>query len=254
MEELFAFLFGLVLGSFLNVCIYRIPLKKSIVHPASGCPHCDAKIRFYDNLPVISYVILLGKCRACRHPISPRYPIVELICGMLSLALFIRYELSPTYFLFLAFAAALIVISFIDLDHKIIPDIISLPGTAIGLVSAIFHWIPLPWHESIIGLLAGGGFLFLIAVIFERLTGKEGMGGGDIKLLAMIGAWMGWRSLPFIILLSSLAGTLLGGGALLLTRQGLRVKIPFGPFLALGALVFFFFGRDLVTWYYRITF
>jgi leader peptidase (prepilin peptidase) / N-methyltransferase len=251
---LFSFLFGLALGSFLNVCIYRIPLKKSIIYPPSSCPQCNARIRFYDNIPLLSYILLLGKCRSCRHPIAIRYPTVELITGLLSLALFIRYGLSPQYFLFLFFMAALIVISFIDLDHQIIPDVISLPGILLGLTFALLQWTHISWIESIIGAAAGGGFLYLIAVLFERLTKREGMGFGDVKLLAMIGAWMGWRTLPFIILISSLVGTIIGGGALLVSRRGLRVKIPFGPFLALGALMYFFFGNELAAWYYRMLF
>ena len=255
---LFSFLFGLIIGSFLNVCIHRIPLKESLIHPSSVCPKCEKKIRFYDNIPLISYIILLGKCRYCRQPISPRYPIVETITGLLSLALFVRYGLSLQYFLFFLFVASLITISFIDLQHKIIPDVISLPGILLGLAISFLKSFDLvrlnhfpPWTDSLIGIIAGGGFLYLVAIAFERLTGREGMGGGDIKLLAMLGAWMGWRALPFIILISSLTGTLIGGGSLLLAGKGYRVKIPFGPFLALGALIYFFFGYELVTWYFK---
>lgn len=247
---LFSFLFGLIIGSFLNVCIHRIPLNKSITNPPSNCPQCGEKIRFYDNIPVISYLILLGKCRHCGQRISLRYPIVEIITGLLSMALFVRYGLSVQYFLFFLFVASLVTISFVDLQHKIIPDVISLPGILLGLgISFVFNH--LSWLDSMIGIIAGGGFLYLVAIIFERLTGREGMGGGDIKLLAMIGAWMGWKALPFIILMSSLGGLLIGGGALLVTGQGYRVKIPFGPFLALGALIYFFFGSELVAWYFR---
>lgn len=249
--NIFSFLFGLILGSFLNVCIHRIPIKKSVVNPPSSCPKCSENIRFYDNIPVISYIFLLGKCRYCRQSIPMRYPVVEIITGLLSTALFIRYGLSYQYPIFLLFSACLVIISFIDLDHKIIPDIISLPGVFLGLVISFF-FDHISWMDSLIGAIGGGGFLFLIAVVFERLTGKEGMGGGDVKLLAMIGAWMGWKALPFIILISSLTGTLIGGGSLLLARKGLRAKIPFGPFLALGALVYFFFGPEIVNWYLRL--
>jgi leader peptidase (prepilin peptidase)/N-methyltransferase len=218
--NLFSLLFGLALGSFLNVCIHRIPLKKSIVHPPSSCPQCGQKIRFYDNIPVISYIALLGRCRNCKAPISPRYPVVEIITGLLSTALFLKYGLDYRYFI-------------------------------LGLAfSIIFHHIS--WLESVIGVLGGGGSLFLVAVVFEKLTGREGMGGGDVKLLAMIGAWMGWRALPLIILISSLTGTIIGGGSLLLASRGLQTKIPFGPFLVLGALIYLFFGNELVSWYSRI--
>ena len=153
--------------------------------------------------------------------------------------------------LFLSFSASLVVIAFIDLHHKIIPDIISIPGIVLGLaVSLIFNHVS--WLDSLIGIIGGGGFLYLVAIGFEKLTGKEGMGGGDIKLLAMIGAWMGWRALLFIILISSLIGAIMGSSSLLLTRRGLRTKIPFGPFLALGALLYLFFGKEFVSWYYGL--
>jgi leader peptidase (prepilin peptidase)/N-methyltransferase len=248
----FSIMFGLIIGSFLNVCIYRIPLKKSLIHPPSSCPQCGKPIRFYDNIPVISYLLLLGKCRNCRASIPVRYPIVELIVSLLSLALFVRYGLSPMYFFSFLFVASLVTISFIDLHHKIIPDIISLPGILLGVIVSIFPFSQVSWLDSLIGAIGGGGFLFLVAVIFERITGKEGMGGGDVKLLAMIGAWMGWRSLPLSILLASLTGIIIGGGALLLSGRGYRVRIPFGPFLSLGALIYFFYGTELVTWYFRI--
>ena len=245
-KNLFALIFGLVLGSFLNVCIHRIPLKKSIVHPPSSCPQCGHKIRFYDNIPVMSYLFLLGKCRYCKAPISPRYPTVEIITGFLSIALFLKYGLDYQYFIFLAFSASLVIISFIDLQHKIIPDLISLPGIIIGLgISIIFDHIS--WLESMIGILGGGGSLFLVAVVFEKITGREGMGGGDVKLLAMIGAWMGYMALPYIILISSLTGIIIGGGSLLLTKKDLGHRIPFGPFLVLGTLMTLFFETELKT-------
>ncbi|MFC1819814.1 prepilin peptidase [Thermodesulfobacteriota bacterium] len=247
---IFPFIFGLILGSFLNVCIHRIPFNKSIINPPSSCPLCGEKIRFYDNIPLISYIALLGKCRYCHRSIPIRYPLVELITGLLSISLFTRYHLNHEFFLFLVFSSALIIISFIDLRHQIIPDIISLPGIIFGLAISFFS-SHITWYDSLIGIIGGGGVLYLVAVVFERLTGKEGMGGGDIKLLAMIGSWMGWRAIPFIILISSLTGTIIGGGSLLLARQGLKTKISFGPFLALGTLVYLFFGREIVAWYFQ---
>ncbi|MBN1849932.1 MAG: prepilin peptidase [Deltaproteobacteria bacterium] len=247
----FAFLFGLIFGSFLNVCIYRIPRKKSLIMPSSSCPHCGERIRFYDNIPLVSYLILFGKCRHCRTKIPVRYPIVELITGLLSLFLFIRYDISIYSVSIFLFSASLVVITFIDLYHQIIPDVISIPGMIVGLA---ISFLPghVGWLDSIIGILAGGGGLYLVAVLFEKLTGKEGMGGGDVKLLGMIGAWMGWKALPFVILFSSLLGTIVGGGALLIYRRGLQTRIPFGPFLALGALAYLFFGDELLAWYYGI--
>jgi leader peptidase (prepilin peptidase)/N-methyltransferase len=247
----FSFFFGLVLGSFLNVCIHRIPLRKSIINPPSSCPRCGERINFYDNIPLISYMVLRGRCRHCRQPIPVRYPLVELIMGLLSVSLFIRYHLSHQYFLFLLFTASLVLISFIDMGHKIIPDVISIPGIIAGLLaSAIFRHIT--WYDSLIGILGGGGILYLVALVFKRLTGKEGMGGGDIKLLAMIGAWMGWKAIPFVILAGSLTGALIGGVSLALAGKGLGTRIPFGPFLALGALVQLFFGREILSWYLRL--
>ena len=245
-------LFGLCLGSFLNVCIYRIPLKKSIVSPPSSCPACGHKIRFYDNIPVISYILLLGKCRNCKSHLSLQYPVVEVLTGCLSMALFIRYGLSYQYFLYLLFTSLLIVISVIDLHHQIIPDILSLPGIVLGLAVSFIPGNDPSWLDSLIGMVAGGGVLFLVAVVYERLTGREGMGGGDIKLLAMIGAWMGWQELHLIVLLSSFIGAFIGIAFLLLSGKGLRFKIPFGPFLSLGALLTLFFGSELMSWYINL--
>ena len=248
----FAFLFGLALGSFLNVCIYRIPLKKSIVRPPSSCPQCGAEIRFYDNIPIISYLMLLGRCRQCRTPISLRYPLVEILVGLLSALLFMEFGPSPKYLFLLFFTGALMAIAFSDLEHKIIPDVISLTGLVVGLVFSFFPSAGISPVEALIGAVGGGSFLFLVGVVFEKLTGREGMGGGDVKLLAMIGAWMGWKALPFIVLLSSLTGAVIGGVSLMIAKQGMRSRIPFGPFLALGALGFLFFGDEITLWFYRL--
>ncbi|MBW2064466.1 MAG: prepilin peptidase [Deltaproteobacteria bacterium] len=250
--KVLSLLFGLIWGSFLNVCIQRIPLGKSLVGPGSSCPKCGAKIRPYDNIPLLSYLLLLGRCRSCKAPISPRYPVVELLTALLSLALFLRFGLGARYIVSFLFCSALVVISFIDLDHKIIPDSISLPGILVGVVVSVLGIYSISWLDSLLGALCGGGFLYLIATVFERFTGKQGMGGGDIKLMAMIGAWMGWKSLPFVILISSITGIFMGGAGLLLAGMGYRAKIPFGPFLSLGALVYFFFGVEIVGWYIGI--
>ena len=254
-QLIFAFVFGLTVGSFLNVCIYRLPLKKSIVAPPSSCTACGNRIRFYDNIPVLSYLILRGRCRNCGTHFSMLYPTVELATGLISMALLIRYNLNNhgllQYFIFFAFISALICISFIDLEHMIIPDVISIPGIIIGfLISFISTHVT--WIDSLLGLVIGGGILYLIALLFEFLMKKEAMGGGDIKLLAMIGAWLGWNSIIFVLLASSLIGTVLGTISLLLSRKGLRAKIPFGPFLALGAILYVFFGKELTEWYLNI--
>lgn len=250
---LYSILFGLAVGSFLNVCIYRIPLKKSIIRPPSSCPHCGVRIKYYDNIPLVSFLFLLGKCRYCHSPLSWQYPAVETLTGAISLILFIKYGLNYQYFIFFLFLASLLVISFIDLHHKIIPDIFSLPGIVLGLVASLIigH---ISWTDSLIGTIAGGGGLFLVAITYETITGKEGMGMGDVKLLAMIGAWMGWRALPLIILISSLSGVIIGSAMLLAGGKGIRARIPFGPFLSLAAFLNFFFGQKLATWYYNLFF
>lgn len=248
MTFLFVFLFGAILGSFLNVCIYRLPKRESILCPPSHCPYCNEPIKFYDNIPILSYLLLRGKCRHCKEHISIRYPIVEGLSGLISLALFIKYGLTVQFLLFLLFAASLISITFIDLDHQIIPDIISIPGIFFGIGASFF--IPImSWSESLFGILVGGGFLLLVAIGYKWLTGREGMGGGDIKLLAMVGAWLGWKAIPFILFSSSLIGVLIGGGSLLISKKGLRYKIPFGPFLSISSIIYIFFGPELIKWY-----
>jgi leader peptidase (prepilin peptidase)/N-methyltransferase len=247
-EVLIAFLFGLAVGSFLNVCIHRIPLGKSIVSPPSSCPQCGQQIKYYDNIPLLSYIILFGKCRHCRTPIPLHYPVVEAVTGLLSAALLMKFNLSPQFFLFFLFSASLVTIAFIDLHHRIIPDILSLSLLIVGFIASLFKLNEIPWLDSLVGILGGGGFFYLVALLFEKLTGREGMGGGDIKMLAMIGAWTGWRALPSVILISSLGGILIGGISLLLARKGIRSKIPFGPFLSLGTLLWLFFGYDLQIW------
>ena len=251
--SIFSLLFGLILGSFLNVCIHRIPLRKSIVFPPSNCPKCGKQIMFYDNIPVVSYIILRGRCRFCNEAIPLRYPVVELISGFFSILLFFKYRLSFEYFALLLFADSLLVISFIDLRYKIIPDIISLPGIPLGFIFAVISYY-VTWQESLIGMVGGGGFLYLVAVLFEGITGKQGMGMGDVKLLAMIGAWTGWQALPFIIFISSLTGSIIGATALILTHKGLRMKIPFGPFLSLGCVIYLFYGKEITSLYFKLIF
>ncbi len=196
----FAFIFGAAIGSFLNVCIFRLPAKTSIVKPRSQCPYCQHPIRNGDNIPLISFILLRGKCRDCGGKISWRYPLVEFITALLSLLLFLKFGLTLKFLIFFIFTAVLIVITFIDLDHQIIPDIITLPGIPIFFLLAVFV-VKIPWLEALIGLLIGGGVLFAIAFVYELLTKREGMGGGDIKLLAMIGGFLGWKSLIFILII-----------------------------------------------------
>jgi len=257
MPLLIAFVFGAIVGSFLNVCIARIPNGESIVRPPSHCPKCKAPISFYDNIPLLSYLILRGRCRSCSERISPRYFLVELLMASLALALFYRFGLGFVFFVSLIFVAALVVISFIDLDVRIVPDVISLPGIVVGLILSVVGYfaiggsssiVPSP-VSSLIGIITGGGFLLVTAWIYEKITGVEGMGGGDIKLLAMIGAFLGWPSIPITLFFASLVGSAVGLTCMLLTGAGRRLALPFAPFLCSGALLFIFFGEDLIRFY-----
>ena len=245
------FLFGICVGSFLNVCIYRIPAEKSIVFPGSACPKCNSSIRFHDNIPVLSYLLLGGKCRHCKAPISPRYPIIELLTGAFSVGLYVKFGLSIESAVYFIFVCVLIIIAFIDVDHRIIPDRLTLPGTAFFFGTALV--IPsLSWTDSLLGILIGGGSLFVVAVVYHLLTKKEGMGGGDIKLLAMIGALVGWKGVFFTIFVSSALGTLTGLLIMAATRQNLKLAVPFGPFLSIGAAGYIFFGPQLIMWYFQL--
>ncbi len=237
----FVFVFGAAIGSFLNVCIFRIPEHNSIVKPLSQCPHCHHPIRFYDNIPLISYLILKGKCRDCGEKIALRYPLVEFITAMLAVLLFGKYYLTLNFLIFFVFTAVLIVITFIDLDHQIIPDVLTLPGIPIFFLTAVFV-VKVPWLEAAIGLLVGGGVLLAIAYVYELLTKREGMGGGDIKLLAMIGGFLGWKSLIFVLLFSSFAGAIVGIAAMVIKKQDMKYAVPFGPFLSVAAVAYLFWG------------
>ncbi len=239
-----AFVFGAMIGSFLNVCIWRIPEGKSIVFPSSHCPKCGEAIRPWDNIPILSWLVLRGRCRDCGDSISPRYPLVELLTALLSLAIFWLYGPSLQYLAGFFFAAVLVVITFIDFDHQIIPDVISLPGIPLFF---LLGWLVMgvPFWECLLGILVGGGFLYLIAVGYELLTKREGMGGGDIKLLAMIGAFLGWKSLFFVVFMSSILGALVGVAVIVLKGRDMKYAVPFGPFLSIAAVLYLFVGREL---------
>jgi leader peptidase (prepilin peptidase)/N-methyltransferase len=243
--NLFIFVVGAVVGSFLNVCIFRLPAEASIVKPRSQCPHCHHPIRYCDNIPLISFIILRGKCRDCGGKISWRYPLVELITALLALLLFLKFSLTLSFLIFFIFTAVLIVITFIDLDHQIIPDILTVPGIPIFCLAAIFlldrPW-KIPWLEALLGLLIGGGILFTIAFVYELISKREGMGGGDIKLLAMIGGFFGWKSLMFILLFSSFSGAIVGITAMIIKKQDMKYAVPFGPFLSAAAVAYLFWG------------
>lgn len=247
----YVFFVGLCIGSFLNVCIHRLPKGGSIVHPPSSCPACGARIRWYDNIPIISYVLLGGRCRGCKKPISVRYPLVELLTGLCAMVIWLNYGTSIPALIYFVFIVALIVITFIDLDHRIIPDLISLPGIPIGFIAS-FGLPAVTWAESLIGIAVGGGSLLAIAVGYQLLTGKDGMGGGDIKLLAMIGAFIGWQGVLFTIMASSFTGTVVGILAMLRAGKGMKMALPFGPFLATGAILYLFYGSRIISWYLNL--
>jgi len=238
----------MAVGSFLNVCIYRLPRSISLIRPRSMCPGCKAKIAFYDNVPVASYLWLRGRCRHCGTAISLRYPLIELVSGLFAVAVFIRYGLSWEGIFLYALVAALLVITFIDIDHKIIPDVITYPGIVVGFLTSLVLG-RITYKESLFGIILGGGVLLLIALGYYLLTKREGMGGGDIKLLAMIGAFLGWKGVIFTVFVGSAIGTVVGIALALRTEGGRKLAIPFGPFLSLGALLFLFFGPQIIGWY-----
>jgi len=248
MMTVICFIFGAMVGSFLNVCIYRLPKEESIIWPGSHCPHCKKPIKIYDNIPLVSYLLLRGKCRYCKESISTQYFLVEGVTALSSLFLIIKFGLSLSYLIYFAFVAALIVIAVIDLYHQIIPDIISLPGIGVGLLASII--IPeITFFDSLIGILFGGGSLFIVATLYQWLFKREGMGGGDIKLLAMIGAFLGWKAVILTILLSSLIGSITGITIMVLKGKDFKYAIPFGPFLSLGAVIALFYQNEIIFWY-----
>ncbi len=250
MVNIFSILFGAMVGSFLNVCIARLPKEESIVYPGSHCLRCGHPIRFYDNIPIISYLVLKGKCRDCQASISIQYPLVEGIAALGSFLLFLRFGPSVGYLIYFAFLSALIVITVIDFYHQIIPDVISLPGIGAGLLASLI--IPqITFLNSLLGILLGGGSLFLVATIYQWLFKREGMGGGDVKLLAMIGGFLGWKAVILTIFLSSLIGSITGIIIMVLKGKDFKYAIPFGPFLSLGAVIALFYQNEIIFWYLR---
>ncbi len=224
----------------------------SLVKPGSSCPSCNTPIRFYDNIPVLSFLLLLGRCRNCKHPISFRYPLIELITGILWLLCYLKYDISLSCFIHILFLCTLLVVTWIDIDHRIIPDKISLPGIPVFFIAAMF--IPdVGFLNSLFGILLGGGSLLLVAESYRMITKQEGMGGGDIKLLAMIGAMIGWKGVFFTIFASSAVGTVIGLAVMIITRNNMKLAVPFGPFLSLGACLYVFFGEDVIQWYFGIS-
>jgi leader peptidase (prepilin peptidase) / N-methyltransferase len=240
-------LLGLSVGSFLNVCVHRLPRRQSLVHPGSRCPHCGYVLRWYDNIPVVSYLLLRGRCRACRESIAIRYPALELATLLLFLVHGAVFGWSTLLVVRLLFACAMVVLFAIDLEHHLLPDVITLPGIVAGLLFSIV--LPPGIVDSLLGVLVGGGVLWLIGEAYYRYSGQEGMGGGDVKMLAMIGAFLGWKLVLVTLVLSSVAGSLIGVLVIAFRRGGMKYALPYGTFLALGALAASLVGERLVSWY-----
>ena len=276
MFVIFMSILGLLVGSFLNVVIYRLPVMMerewrlqcqslfgipgdsnnkpnepfNLVSPRSRCPHCHKLITAVYNIPVISYLFLMGKCRHCKSKISPRYPVIELLTGILTGFVAWHFGYSPQTFFALIFTWSLICLSMIDFDHHLLPDDITLPVLWLGLACNIFNMFT-STHSSLIGAMVGYGILWIIFISFKLITGKEGMGYGDFKLLAMLGAWLGWELLPLIILLSSMLGAVVGVTLIISGRQGRDKPIPFGPYLAIAGWIALVWGREITDIYLK---
>ncbi len=250
------FVLGALIGSFLNVCIYRMPRGLSVILPSSRCPSCNNPIRPWDNIPLLSYLFLGGRCRYCKARISPRYPLVEGLNALCYAALLWRFGPGsdlPIYFLF---CSSLIVITFVDLDFQIIPDKITLPGVLIGLVAGssilpnpFMRAESLGFMSSVIGAVSGFGLYYLIAFLSLTIMKKEGMGGGDVKMMAMVGAFMGWKAVILATFLGSLGGSAVGIAMIIAKGREKGSLLPFGPFLSRGALISLFFGQEILQWY-----
>jgi leader peptidase (prepilin peptidase)/N-methyltransferase len=246
----FLAILGAVVGSFLNVVIHRLPRKISLVSPPSRCPHCERRVAPWENVPVVSWIFLRGKCRGCKKAISPRYPLVESLTALLFAAC--GAVVAPVALpLALSFVAAMVVVTFIDLDHMIIPDAITLPGVLIGLLAAVFGFGVSPL-DAALGVIVGGGGLFAVASGYKAATGREGLGGGDVKLLAMVGAFLGPAGAFFTIMIGSLTGTIFACVYMLRTGHGRTAELPFGTFLAPGAVLVLFLGVRLTQIYWGL--
>jgi leader peptidase (prepilin peptidase)/N-methyltransferase len=244
-------LFGLMVGSFLNVCIYRLPRRESIVFPGSHCTTCGRAIRWYENVPIVSWLALRGQCAGCGERISVVYPLVEALTGAVFTIHVLHFGLDWILLPRLLFACALIVLAVIDLRHRILPNPITLGGTVVGLLFSVA--LPPGWVSSLIGVLIGGGVLFAIGELYFRLRGIEGMGMGDVKMLAMIGAFLGWPGVLVTMVLASLSGALVGMGMMAFQKGDMKYALPFGTFLSAAALVASLYGDAMLTWYLSLS-
>jgi leader peptidase (prepilin peptidase)/N-methyltransferase len=240
-------LFGAVIGSFLNVCIYRLPLGRSVVWPGSACGSCGHMLAWYENIPLVSYLVLRGRCRACRAAISLRYPFVELLTAAMFAAAWWYYGPSLLLASRLAFGCALIVLFAIDLEHHLLPNVITVPGIIIGFAFSLFT--EPEWVASLLGILVGGGVLWAIAVEYYLIRHEEGLGMGDVKMLAMIGAFVGWKLTLITLMMASFAGSFVGIILIVSRRGGMKYALPFGTFLAMGAALAATIGPGVLDWY-----
>jgi leader peptidase (prepilin peptidase) / N-methyltransferase len=249
-----SFLIGAVVGSFLNVVIVRLPLGLSIVSPPSRCPHCGHSIRYYDNIPILGFLLLRGRCRDCGESIARRYPLIEATTALLALGLYEKFGFAPVTGAYFVLCAALVAVFWIDWDHMIIPDVISLNGIAVGVLFAIANVLPgVIWSSSIMGALLGAFILYAPAALYEKLRGVEGLGRGDIKLLAMIGAFTGPAGVVFVLFFSSFAGCVVALIGITWQGRSSSTPMPFGPFLAVSAILFVFQGEELIESFFRLS-
>jgi len=239
--------FGALIGSFLNVCIYRLPLGKSIVWPASACPHCSRELFWYENIPVASFVVLRGRCRTCAGPISVRYPLIEALTALMFALAWWYYGPGLLLLSRLVFGCALLVLFAIDLEHHLLPNAITLPGIIVGFAFSVFT--EPGWLASLIGILVGGGILYLVAEAYYRVRREEGLGMGDVKMLAMVGAFVGWQLTLLTLMLASFSGTIIGLALIITKRGGMKYALPFGTFIALGAAAAATVGPAVLRWY-----
>lgn len=244
---LLAGLLGLAIGSFLNVCIYRLPIEQSLAYPPSRCMSCNRRLRWFENIPVFAWLALGGKCRTCRTPIPAVYPLVEAFTG----AMFVlaAWHYGPGWLLFsrLLLGCALIVLFFIDLHHRILPNVITVPGTIVGFILSFVA--PPGWVSSLIGLLLGGLIPFALAELYLRIRKIEGLGMGDVKMLALIGAFLGWKLMLLTLALGSFLGSFVGIGLILARKGDMKFALPFGTFLAMAAMVAAVVGDSVIAWY-----
>lgn len=253
----YGFVTGIIFGSFLNVCISRIPEEKSVVGPRSHCPNCDALIAWYDNIPLISFLILGAKCRKCKNKISFIYPLVEWITGLMAVLCLWKFQFSPVAALwFFCFVCPLIVITFIDLKHFMIPDVISLPFILVGIgvhqVDKNFAAPLSTFYDSLLGIFVGAGALWLIAKTYEAIRKQEGLGMGDVKLMAMVGAFLGWKSVLFIFVFSSFSASIVGILLMIFSKFRFKSELPYGPFIAFASLIYLFSGTEILQTYFRV--